>query len=83
MPESSPARLSHHSTGRSLRRLASPSTSLEVSTCSKYIICTWPASGVGQGPCTRGRINIPYNVSIVHDDIQEVCRDSRLVTALG
>ena len=81
MPENSPARLSHHSTGRSLHRLASPSTSLEVS--SKYIIYTWPASGVGQGPCTRGRINIPYNVSIVHNDIQEVCRDSRLLTALG
>ena len=34
--------------------------------------------GVGQGPCTRGRINIP-----AHNDIQDVCGTSRLVTALA
>jgi len=37
--------------------------------------------GVGQGPCVHGIVYVP-SIGIVHSDIQEVCRCSRMVTAL-
>ena len=49
--------------------------------CSKYALLSSPRE-VGQGPGGHGAINFPYVIlCIVHNDVQEVCGSSRLVTA--